>query len=251
MKCLQYNVFGVPFASFDITQRHRKICSRLKKKMNGVDIIVLCEVFTDSSRKMFSNFFKRQGWNSYRSPSSKNFLLSAGLLVASKHRFLCAKHEIFTDYNFVDGLAYKGFMSVLIKYPTNGAFKVVRVVATHMQDETWDSSGRVRKNQILQLKNAIDNYDAFQNLLSFAHFQNLPTMIIGDFNIRMHSKVFKFAQKNIGPHFTQPREKTHEEGVLDYAFFRNMSVLDLKVSQFVDDEKPLSDHLFVETKFLV
>ena len=51
MKILQYNVFGVPFGSFNIKQRHRNICVNLKELIKSVDVIVLCEVFTDFSRQ--------------------------------------------------------------------------------------------------------------------------------------------------------------------------------------------------------
>tara|TARA_B110000090_G_scaffold189097_3_gene219814 strand:- start:1782 stop:2576 length:795 start_codon:yes stop_codon:yes gene_type:complete len=260
MKILQYNVFGVPFASVTIAERHREICRQLQLKMNDLDIIVLCEVFTPHSRDLFTRFFKKRRWHSQRSPASGSpFALSGGLLVASKHPFVVrssgarSHHETFTACSFVDCLAYKGFLDVKIDYqpaaasPT-AASTSIHMIATHMQDSEWDKSGVVRKRQIDAIAGAIDRSSAE------------PTIIIGDFNIvprPSKTKVFRRARLKLGPFYTVPTNQrgeptsTHTDGTLDYCFYRNVRAIKCVATPMFDDsrKKPLSDHKAVETTF--
>lgn len=244
MKILQYNIFGVPFASLDINERHRNICVELKKIINNenpdihdVDVIILCEVFTSYSRDVFTQFFNKMGWNSNRSPSSKSIYLSGGLLVASKkdYKFKHARHTTYTSCSFVDCFAYKGFLNVLLNYRGRD----IRVIATHMQDETWDKDGSVRKKQFKAIIDSLDEET------------EQPTIIIGDFNIRIHSRVFQYVMKKLNKQdkwsYTAPKVNTHPDGVLDYAFYCNADVTDCTVHVLSKNGKPLSDHKAVLT----
>ena len=233
MKILQYNVFGVPFGSFNIKQRHRNICVNLKELIKSVDVIVLCEVFTDFSRDLFTNFFRENNWNSVASHSTNSFFtISGGLMVASKYNFEHSEHTTFKNCKFIDCLAFKGFLSVILNFEG----KYVNVIATHMQDETWDKDSLCRQKQV----------DAIAENIS-----DMPTVIIGDFNIRMNSQLFQYAKKMLGQFHTSPGE-THAEGALDYAFFRNAHVCDCTVTQFYNSKgKPLSDHKAVITTLII
>ncbi len=160
----------------------------LLEKIIQNDIIGLTEV---SDKKIIKNYLKKTSKSHpyfYKSKNAKGlFKNNGGLLILSKFPIIQKKQIIFKSATGFDHLVQKGALFVRLKVSTD---HFIDVVLTHMQAHKKNKHIKVRKNQLREISQLIQENN-----------KKNPLILMGDFNIVGDSKEYQ-SFKSIFPEYT-------------------------------------------------
>jgi endonuclease/exonuclease/phosphatase family metal-dependent hydrolase len=258
LKILSFNIWDLPL--FFVKNRKARIkgTAEYLKKLDA-DIICLQESF-DTKHRLFlkdaltDNYYMAGDTEETRRLLFfKLFDMSGGLVIFSKFPIL---ESNFISYSRVfnssigEVLARKGFLEAIIKTPKGK----IRILNTHLHEETPFFDQTVRMSQLAKLFGLIKQ-------------DNLPTMLVGDFNEEalMHqdkfstlfdSRGFEHPIKTVRSSDVEPTyrpgnpyvdnwvNRTSVPKRYDYILVKNMDKLGLIAKQYEPQiiNPPLSDH---------
>jgi len=243
LKILQYNLRARPrfFTPWDkVIYRVNQFIKFLETELENLDLIILQEIFDSYALKILKEYFMNKSW--FITGSTKVVLISGGILIASKYRFISTMEESFNFCDMQDCLAAKGMCYAKIKINDN---LIYNVIGTHLQD--GDSEIRdIRKSQIIQMKEFIKNINDKSQLL----------FVIGDFNLCNNTEpvLFEFLKENISRNIIVPYSHTEISSMnLDYVISVNDPIIykNKIVSLVSDTGISISDHSMIMTEIYI
>lgn len=186
-RILSCNIRGLPFVNG--WGYHGRLGAFINEQKSFYDTIVLQEVFMPGVRNTVRAALEPEFNTIYRS----NLFAGNGLMIASRYDIGQVETTTFESCSGTDCLTEKGAMGARI----GDLFLVV----THLQDAAWDESGRVRRDQLENIKRLCAN-------------RNSSILVVGDFNTPPASPLLR----SLGMEVVSSGHPTHDSGVeLDYA----------------------------------
>ena len=185
-RILSCNIRGLPLVNG--WGYHGRLREFLRDQKPFYDTIVLQEVFMRGVRNVVRGALEPEFNTVYR-PS---LVAGNGLVIASRYNITSSEAITFEPCSGTDCLAQKGAMGVQI----GDLF----LVTTHLQDATWDSSARIRVDQMRDIHRMCQNKDS--------------VLVVGDFNTPPDSPL---VVSSLGMEVVSSGHQTHDYGELDYA----------------------------------
>lgn len=254
MKIISFNVWDLPL--FFVRNRKSRFEGLLKYlEKSDADIVCLQEAFDVDHRERLIERFKDK-YNHIGDADSRKILFTkvfdktGGLMILSKFP---VKFKRFVPYsrifNFAVGeiFARKGFLEAILETPTGD----LRVINTHLHEETPFFDRSVRLSQLRKIFNEIEDKD-------------LPTVLMGDLNQHsiVHQKDFAECFDSFGLHHPlrhEPHLPTYRpENIyvdswinrtkipkrFDYIMVKSLNSLGLEAEHYRPEhlEVELSDH---------
>ena len=186
-RILSCNIRGLPLVNG--WGFHEKLRDFLVEQKPFYDTIVLQEVVMRGVRNTICAALEPEFNTVYRS----SFIAGNGLMIASRYRVGGVETTTFGPCSGTDCFVQKGAMGAQI----GDLFLIV----THLQDAMWDESGRVRGEQLKEIKRMCAN-------------KSSSILVVGDFNTPPESPLLR----SLGMEVVSSGHPTHNSGKeLDYA----------------------------------
>jgi exonuclease III len=240
IKILQYNIRARPryITPWDkVVYRCQEFLKFLENEINNLDLIVLQEVFDSRARNLLKDYFVDKDWHIFG--STQVMIISGGIFIASKFKFISVLEEKFINCSLQDCLASKGMCYAKIKVTD---FFNYNVIGTHLQDGDTDL-GNTRRYQISQMREFIEKVN---------NEKTEPFYVIGDFNIcnNLEPELFEYLKQQISSNIILPYVETEISNLnLDYIISVNTGIFYKSRICGLLTEKgiPVSDHNMIFT----
>lgn len=229
---LSYNVYMRPNFIFHDHQLSRAY--RLPDYLKGYDVLVLSEMFIDSSMKIMSEKLKEEyPYHSKKLGSDTVFKQDSGVIIFSKWPIVNEDGILFSICSKSDCFAQKGARYVRIKKGE----KFYNIIGTHTQAFENEAAYMVRRIQFLEMND-------FVNYLNID--KNEPVLYAGDFNVDKINNMAEYSDM-LNWLDADPAERTFG---IPYTFDINTNALAIDVqSGFLDYVMTKKDHLQPKKSF--
>lgn len=180
MKILSWNAFMLPKPIKFTYQAERTNLIIQAMAKSDYDMIFFQEAFPQSFRnkvtRALSETFPHHEYLGRRFGSPTVF--GSGLFVLSKYPITQTNWVYYNSCAVADCFASKGTLLLTVKLPSG---KQIQMGSTHLQAGGNSKRVRIRRKQIQQMK----------KLLSERSLPEIPVVMLGDFNIDLHSEPFQ------------------------------------------------------------
>ena len=260
IKVISWNIACLPKyinINGDIENRLKGIIKFIE--LNNPDIVSLQEVFSENSRTILTDFFKKKNYNVSISPNTK-IILNGGLLIASKYKIIQENYNIYKNYIGEDCFTQKGILHIEVKIGE----KYIHFFNSHLNNDTpiicrdYNEIQLIKRYQLneflLYLYKIMHN-----NKYSRSNKEDILYIIAGDLNLDYQSDNYKsFINKlskkmNICCNKTEIITDNIERKQVDYiinCYNKSKNISPCKIYTY-DNLHKLSDHNPLIKKFIL